>query len=154
MKNEVSVKQAKAIAMMLQSIPQKDIAAELGITETNLSKWKKQEAFQTEYRRQIDEIMQIAAGEALATICDLMRHSNSDNVRIKAAQDILNRAGYKPTEKIEAKTENRNLNENKTIIVGWNDKDEELSQEELAKAQKDIENNPDEWITISYNDGK
>lgn len=102
----INGRQAKAIAMMIKGIPQKDIAHELGITETAISKWKKQEEFKTEYRQQIDNIMNEASGEALTTICDLMRNSNSDNIRFKCAQDILNRTGYKPVDKIEAKTDN------------------------------------------------
>lgn len=142
------------MAMLIEGIPQIDIAANLGITNTTLSKWKKQPEFQEEYKAQIQAILNEACGEAIETICDLMRNSNSESVRLKASQDILNRAGYKQPDRIEAKTENRNVNENKTIIVGWNNNDEELTQEELAKAQKDIEDNPDNWFTISYDDGK
>lgn len=144
----INGKQAQAIAMMIKGTPQKDIAQELNITETTLSKWKKRDDFKQEYREQIEDIMNVAAGEAIETICNLMRNSNSDNVRIKAAQDILNRAGYKPIDKIEAKTDNKNRYENITYIVGFDDNEDELSNEALAKAQKDIKENPDNWISV------
>lgn len=42
------------------------------------------------------------AKEAFETMKDLMKNSGQDNVRYSAAKDILDRAGYKPVDKVVA----------------------------------------------------
>lgn len=43
--------------------------------------------------------------EAVQILIALARNSESDSVRLQAVKDIMDRAGYKPTEKVESKNE-------------------------------------------------
>ena len=45
--------------------------------------------------------MQVAVPGALAQIVDLPARATSEQVRLQAAKDIMDRAGLKPTERIE-----------------------------------------------------
>ena len=48
--------------------------------------------------------MQVAVPGALAQIVDLAARATSEQVRLQAAKDIMDRAGLKPTERIEQVT--------------------------------------------------
>lgn len=52
--------------------------------------------------RDLREMFVEEAKRAFVTMIDLMKTSQQDNVRYSAAKDILDRAGYKPVEKIAA----------------------------------------------------
>ena len=139
-------KQLDCIEMQYKGIQNQDIALSLGIHYNTITKWSKKDEYKAAQKEYVDTQINQAASRAAQTIFDLMENAKSETVRLNAAKDILSRAGYDAVARIEAKTEN----ENKTIVVGWDSKDEELTPQELAKAQKDIEENPDHWITISY----
>ena len=62
--------------------------------------------------------------EALAVVVDLMRNARSETIKLKAAQDIMGRAGYDQASKIE-------LSEKKA---------EDLNQEELRKELSELMN--------------
>ena len=136
-------KQLDCIEMQYKGIQNQDIALSLGIHYNTITKWGKKDEYKAAQKEYIDTQINQAASRAAQTIFDLMENAKSETVRLNAAKDILSRAGYDAAARIEAKTEN----ENKTIIVGWDSKDEELTPQELAKAQKDIEENPDNWVT-------
>jgi phage terminase small subunit len=58
--------------------------------------------------------------EALAafeTMADLMKNSGQDNVRYSAAKDILDRAGYKPVDKVVADVTNRTYEDQLADLV-------------------------------------
>jgi hypothetical protein len=55
--------------------------------------------------------MQAAVPGALAQIVDLASHATSEQVRLQAAKDIMDRAGLKPTERIETITVERSTQE-------------------------------------------
>ena len=63
------------------------------------SKLKKQ--FREEIADRTRTRLMDGAGMALYTILDLVKNSTSDTVKLAAARDLLDRSGYKPTEKIE-----------------------------------------------------
>ena len=47
----------------------------------------------------VNKGLKVAAITSLSVVQDLSLHANSPYVRLQAAQDILDRAGYKPVEK-------------------------------------------------------
>ena len=60
-------------------------------------RWQFQHQIENETRR----LMASAVPGALAQIVDLASHATSEQVRLRAAKDIMDRAGLKPTERIE-----------------------------------------------------
>ena len=62
---------------------------------------------ETETRR----LMASAVPGALAQIVDLASHATSEQVRLQAAKDIMDRAGLKPTERIENITVEKSTDE-------------------------------------------
>ena len=79
---------------------QKQIAKEINITEKTICEWKKDEKFKEEIQRQMKENFSLLAIEAQQELKKLLKSKN-ENVKIQAIKDILDRAGYKPTDKIE-----------------------------------------------------
>ena len=55
--------------------------------------------------------MASAVPGALAQIVDLSSHATSEQVRLQAAKDIMDRAGLKPTERIENITVEKSTDE-------------------------------------------
>ena len=55
--------------------------------------------------------MQAAVPGALAQVVDLAARATSEQVRLQAAKDILDRAGLKPTERIEQVTIEKSTDE-------------------------------------------
>ena len=59
------------------------------------------EQFAREIEEETRRMMQAAVPGALAQVVDLAATAQSEAVRLQAAKDILDRAGLKPTERIE-----------------------------------------------------
>ena len=57
------------------------------------------------------KMMQAAVPGALAQIVDLAGHATSEQVRLQAAKDILDRSGLKPTERVENITVEKSTDE-------------------------------------------
>ena len=57
--------------------------------------------FAIEIENETRRLMASAVPGTLAQIVDLASHATSEQVRLQAAKDILDRAGLKPTERIE-----------------------------------------------------
>lgn len=94
-------KQTKAIILMVTTEKkQKEIAKEIGVNETTISRWKKQEDFNKAKKDYEREYLSSLSAKALRTLAELL-DSNTDYVRLAAAKDVLDRTGYKPTESIE-----------------------------------------------------
>lgn len=97
----------------------KEIAAELGLTPEYIGMLKSDPVFQAELQRVREQVhqtfveeaatvsirpaLQQHAREALDTLVALMRDARSERVRQLSAIDLLDRAGYRPTERIEAR---------------------------------------------------
>lgn len=62
--------------------------------------------------------------QAFETMKDLMKNSGQDNVRYSAAKDILDRAGYKPVDKVAADVQS---------VVTIHKRVEDLPDDELEK---------------------
>lgn len=103
-------KQQKCIELMVfGNRTQKEIAGALHVTENTITNWKKNEEFKTEYTSSLKNSMKEIAARAFHTEIALLR-AKSEMVRLMAAKDILDRAGFKPDDNI-------NLNCEPVVIV-------------------------------------
>ena len=94
-------KQQKCIILMITTnTTQKQIAKEIQISENSISEWKKDQEFKNEIQKQMKENFGSLALEAQKELKNLLKSKN-DSVKMQAIKDILDRAGYKPLEKIE-----------------------------------------------------
>jgi phage terminase small subunit len=90
-----------------------------------------------QFTREIEEearrLMQLAVPGALAQVVDLAASAQSEAVRLQAAKDILDRAGLKPTERIENITVEKSTDELRKELaqlmgVGMEPEEEEIPQ--------------------------
>ena len=89
-------KQKKCIEMMaLGDRTQKEIAERLKVTEATTRNWKKYEDFQTEYIEFMRQNLKGAVAKAFNTELQLL-NARSEMVRLLAAKDVLDRAGFRP----------------------------------------------------------
>ncbi len=86
--------------MITENKTQKQIAKELKITEQTICNWKKDKEFKEEIQKQMQENFGILAIEAQQKLKKLL-NSKNEYIQIQAIKDILDRAGYKPTDKTE-----------------------------------------------------
>ena len=91
----------KAIELMIQTnLSQREIAKKLDVREETVSRWKKRNDFKEKKKEEQKIYLSELSGPAMRTMKELL-DSRSDNVRFQAAQDILDRTGYKPSDKLE-----------------------------------------------------
>lgn len=101
----LSEKQEKCIALLvLENKTQKQIAKELNITEQTICNWKKEEEFKERLQKEIQDNFGSLAILAQNQLKKLLS-SKSDIVRMQAVKDVLDRAGYKPPERIKNEIE-------------------------------------------------
>lgn len=98
-------KQEKCINLMITTNKtQKQIAKEIEVSEKTICEWKKQKEFKAEIEKNIKENFSSLALEAQKELKKLLK-SNNEYIKMQAAKDILDRAGYKPTERIKNEVE-------------------------------------------------
>lgn len=89
-------KQKKCIELMVTGDrKQKEIATILHVTEATICNWKKNKEFMDEYTSSLKDSMKDVAAKAFNTEVTLLK-ARSEMVRLMAAKDILDRAGFKP----------------------------------------------------------
>lgn len=94
-------KQEKCINLMIfTNKTQKQIAKEIEVSERTICQWKKEDDFKEELQKQMRESFSSLAIEAQKKLKSLL-NSKNEFVKIQVIKDILDRAGYKPTDKIE-----------------------------------------------------
>jgi predicted DNA-binding protein YlxM (UPF0122 family) len=95
-------KQKKCIELMLQGdLQQKQIAALIKVTEQTICNWKRDvPEFMQEYNRLLKQSIQSVASKAFRTQTKLL-DAKSEMVRYMVSKDILDRAGFKATDKVE-----------------------------------------------------
>lgn len=94
-------KQRKCLELMLTgNFTQKEIAEEIGVTEQTITNWKKKDEFAEEYNTALKKRINLHAAVAFKTETELLRSADSDSVRLNAAKDILDRAGFKSRDEI------------------------------------------------------
>lgn len=111
--------------MVSTDLTQKQIAEELNVSVQTIINWKKKDEFiefKDDYQR---KYLNNLAAKAIRTM-DKLLTSDSDQVRYNAAKDILDRTGYKPTEK-------QNINMSGSLANPY----EALTTEQLLKLAGD-----------------
>ena len=77
-----------------------DIAAELGIRRETISAWLKRDDFQAAIKDEMNREFSKMAFKARKKLGELV-DSNNPQVALAAAKEVLNKAGYVTTEKVE-----------------------------------------------------
>ena len=94
-------KQKKCIRLLVDGVKtQKQIADEIKISEATICNWKKNEEFISEYTSSLKKAMKDVAAKAFQTEIKLLS-ARSEMVRLLAAKDLLDRAGFKADEKLQ-----------------------------------------------------
>lgn len=95
-------KQVKCLELMIKGeMTDKEIAAAINITQKTICEWKKNcKEFQDEYNALMRNSLQYAAPKAFRKQLELLKSKN-DMVAHLAAKDIMDRAGFQPTDKVE-----------------------------------------------------
>lgn len=94
-------KQKRCLELMIMGdYTQKEIAKEIGVAEQTIVNWKKKEEFAEEYNSALKKRINLHAAAAFKTETELLRNSDNDFIRLNAAKDILDRAGFKPADKV------------------------------------------------------
>ena len=96
-------KQIKYLELMVRGdMTDKEIATSINITQKTICEWKKKnKEFQEEYNNIMRSSLQFAAPKAFRKQLSLL-NSKNDMVAHLAAKDIMDRAGFKPIDKVEA----------------------------------------------------
>lgn len=98
-------KQEKCINLMVTTNKtQKRIAKEIEVSEKTICEWKKQKEFKDAIDKNIKENFGSLALDAQKELKRLLK-SNNEYIKMQAVKDILDRAGYKPTERIKNEVE-------------------------------------------------
>lgn len=93
-------KQKRCIELMVSGeLKQKEIAAQIKVSEQTICTWKKNTDFMAEYESLLRNKMRSLAATAFQTETKLLK-ARSEMVRLMAAKDILDRAGFKPEDNI------------------------------------------------------
>ena len=98
-------KQKRCIELMVEGTStQKQIAEQLNVSENTISNWKKSDEFMGEYNTALKSSINLVAAKAFSTQVKLL-NARSEMVRHMVAKDILDRAGFKASEKIDLNVE-------------------------------------------------
>lgn len=99
-------RQLKAVEMLVYTDKQKqEIAEELKITAATLSTWLNKEEFQEAVHKEMLRSFSHLATKAKRKMEQLL-DSNQDSVAFAAAKEILNKAGFAETQKVETEFKN------------------------------------------------
>ena len=91
--------------MIQGNMTDKEIAETINITQKTICDWKKNNTeFQDEFNKLVRNSLQYAAPKAFKKQLSLL-NSKQDMVAHLAAKDIMDRAGFNPTDKIEAEVD-------------------------------------------------
>lgn len=110
-------KQVECLRLMAENpkIKGTELADILEVSKKTISQWKRHcPEFQAEYESSVKTTIVYAAGLALDKQIELLNSSN-DMVAHLAAKDLMDRAGFKPTDKVEA---NVDMDLNITVDYG------------------------------------
>ena len=110
-------RQIKCLELMVKGdMTDKQIAAAINITQKTICDWKKNcKEFQNEYNTLMRSSLQYAAPKAFRKQMSLL-NSKNDMVAHLAAKDIMDRAGFNPTDKVEQQVD-MDLN----VVVDYGD---------------------------------
>lgn len=93
----------KCIELMVYTDMQKqEIAKELGVANNAISRWMNREDFQEALKDEMHKGFSSLAVKARRKL-DKLIDSNNDGVALGACKEVLNKAGYMETQKVEQK---------------------------------------------------
>lgn len=103
--NKAKMLDAIEFKLLNPTANQAQVAEIIGITDRQLRNWENDPEDKSGWNKLNDEIAEKAFGKyalsAIGTLVNLSKNAKSELVRLQASQDILDRAGYKPTDKQE-----------------------------------------------------
>lgn len=88
-----SKKEKVAKLMVYSDLTQKEIAKQIGVVESTITRWKKQEDFQKLLKENEKSYLKDLVAPAMRGLKDLI-NANSEFVKLEAVKTILDRAGY------------------------------------------------------------
>lgn len=96
----LSPEQVECLDLMINSkLSQKQIAKQIKMSEQTICNWKKDAEFMAQYNKLLRSSLQSVAGKAVRTLVSLL-DADSEQVRLNAAKDVLDRAGFKPEDRL------------------------------------------------------
>ena len=102
---QLSAKMLKCINLMVYTdMKKQEIAEGLNVAGNTISRWMDREDFQDELRNEMHRGFNSLALKARKKLDKLM-DSNNDVVALGACKEVLNKAGYMETQKIEQKVD-------------------------------------------------
>ena len=100
---ELNANMLKCINMMVYTDKQnQEIPKELGVANNCISRWKAREDFQEELKNEMHRGFNALALKARRRLAQLI-DSNNDVVALGACTEVLNKAGYMESQKVEQK---------------------------------------------------
>lgn len=101
----LNTKQNRCIELMVEGThKQKEIAQILNVSENTIVNWKKKDEFMNAYNTALKASINEVAAKAFETQRKLL-NARSEMVRYMVAKDILDRGGFKPTDKVDLSVE-------------------------------------------------
>ncbi|BCR05316.1 hypothetical protein DESUT3_23850 [Desulfuromonas versatilis] len=101
--NKLTSKQIKALPLMAQGMSGVDVAKEVSVTPQTVSGWKNDPEFMANLNSIRMEFLESARCQlqqsptrAVQTLIDLMENSENEEIRRKAALDVLRLTGFEP----------------------------------------------------------
>ena len=88
--------------MVYTDMQKQEIAEELNVSGTTISRWQDREDFQEELRNEMHRGFNSLAIKARKKL-DQLIDSKNDGVALGACKEVLNKAGYMETQKVEQK---------------------------------------------------
>lgn len=102
---QLNAKMLKCIQLMVYTDMQKqEIAEELNVSGTTISRWQDREDFQEELKNEMHRGFSSLAIKARKKL-DKLIDSKNDGVALGACKEALNKAGYMETQKVEQKVD-------------------------------------------------
>lgn len=99
--NGVTPKQYQAIKMMVyENATKVEIADKLKVTTRQIYNWTQKKEFQQALKEEIDRSLGNLVPKAINRL-SLLIDSKQESIALGAIKEVLNKAGYKETEKIE-----------------------------------------------------
>lgn len=109
MSKPLNQRQLRAVEMMVYEQKQKqEIARELGVNPATISQWVKKPEFDEALKNEMYRAFQPLAYRARQKIGELI-DSGNDQVALAASKDILDRAGFAATQKVDQTVTNKDI---------------------------------------------
>lgn len=109
-RKNLTSKQIRAIELLVYTdMLKQEIAEEVGVSTTTFSIWMRKEHFQEAIKEEMHRGFKEMATKARRKLGQLM-DSEVDSVALGACKEVLNKAGYLETQKVENTITNKEIN--------------------------------------------